>query len=210
MMQYSVYAVLGDDSWSWHGEIERDDLTSCSEVMVELRARKREMRGDVGNHHGKLGLTRISYASQFTIPNMAGMSPDPAHNITDTRSSNLNQASHTPYFSYPLVSSISFPSSSPISLFLVHNSTIIAEHKVASYLCMSQCHDHELTPSCSIYWVQHTPSAAYTMCSIHGVQYTLQIVSRPFILTITCWPLNVALTSSVPPCTDRLPPASSA
>jgi len=27
---YSVYAVLGVDSWSWHGEMERDDLTSCS------------------------------------------------------------------------------------------------------------------------------------------------------------------------------------
>jgi len=23
-------AVLGVNSWSWHGEIERDDLTSCS------------------------------------------------------------------------------------------------------------------------------------------------------------------------------------
>ena len=29
-MLYSVYAVLGVDSQSWHGEIERDDLTSCS------------------------------------------------------------------------------------------------------------------------------------------------------------------------------------
>jgi len=25
-----VYAVLGVNSWLWHGEIERDDLTSCS------------------------------------------------------------------------------------------------------------------------------------------------------------------------------------
>jgi len=29
-MLYSVYAGLGVNSWSWHGEIERDDLTSCS------------------------------------------------------------------------------------------------------------------------------------------------------------------------------------
>ena len=29
-MVYSVYAVLGVNPWSWHGEIERDDLTSCS------------------------------------------------------------------------------------------------------------------------------------------------------------------------------------
>ena len=30
MMLYLMYAVLGVKSWSWHGEIERDDLTSCS------------------------------------------------------------------------------------------------------------------------------------------------------------------------------------
>ena len=29
-MLYSVNAVLGVNSWSWHGEIVRDDLTSCS------------------------------------------------------------------------------------------------------------------------------------------------------------------------------------
>jgi len=34
-MLYSVYAVLGVNSWSLHGEIDRDELTSCAEVMVE-------------------------------------------------------------------------------------------------------------------------------------------------------------------------------
>jgi len=29
-MLYSVYALLGVNSWSWHAEIERDDLTSYS------------------------------------------------------------------------------------------------------------------------------------------------------------------------------------
>jgi len=29
-MQNSVYAVLGVNSSSWHGEIERNDLTLCS------------------------------------------------------------------------------------------------------------------------------------------------------------------------------------
>jgi len=53
---YSVSAVLGVNSSSWHGGIERDDLTSCSCVMVELRTRMREMRGYGGNHHEKLGL----------------------------------------------------------------------------------------------------------------------------------------------------------
>jgi len=42
-MLYSVYAVLGVNSWSRHEEIERDDLTLCSAIMVELWTRKREM-----------------------------------------------------------------------------------------------------------------------------------------------------------------------
>ena len=44
-MLYSVYAVLGVTSCSWHGEIESDHLTSCSLVMVELRLKQRDMRG---------------------------------------------------------------------------------------------------------------------------------------------------------------------
>jgi hypothetical protein len=40
---YSVYAVLSVNSCSWHGEIERDDLTLCSAMMVELWMRNREM-----------------------------------------------------------------------------------------------------------------------------------------------------------------------
>jgi len=64
--------------------------------MVELSTRKSEIRGDGGNHHEKLGLERISCASQLTIPEMAGTSPDPAANNTDTRSSKPNQASSKP------------------------------------------------------------------------------------------------------------------
>jgi len=124
--------------------------------MVELRTRKREMRGYGGNHHEKQGLGIISCASQFTIPDTAGTSPDPGCNYTDTRLSQPNPGSCTPDYSYPLVSSPSFSSSSPISLFLVHNSTIIAEYKVKSSLSISPCHDHEFAPS-----------IAYTEYSIH-------------------------------------------
>jgi hypothetical protein len=42
-MLYSVYAVLGVNSWSCHGRIERDDLTLCSAMMIELWMGKREM-----------------------------------------------------------------------------------------------------------------------------------------------------------------------
>jgi len=139
--------------------------------------KKRKLRGYRGNHHEKLGLKRILCASQFTIPNTAGTTPDPTCNYTDTWFSQPNQASHTPDFSYPLISSTSFSSSSPISFFLVHNSTIIVEPKVKSSLSISLCYDHELTVSTayaeySIYRVQHTPSTAYTEYSIHRVQHT--------------------------------------
>jgi len=100
------------------------------------------MRGDRGNHYEKLGLKRISCASQFTIPEMAGTTPDPAGKCSNTRSSKPNQASPTPGFSYPLISSVSFPSSSHLSF-----STVLAEHKVKSSLSISPCHDHELTLS---------------------------------------------------------------
>jgi len=67
--------------------------------MVVLSTRKREIRGDRGNHHEKLGLEKISCACQLPIPDMAGTIPDPAGNITDMWSSKPNQASRTPDFS---------------------------------------------------------------------------------------------------------------
>jgi len=47
----------------------------------------REMRGDGGNHHEKLGLKRSSSASQFDISDTAGISADPECNHTNTRTS---------------------------------------------------------------------------------------------------------------------------
>ena len=149
----------------------------------------REIRGDGGNHHKNLGLRRISCVSQFTIPDTAFTSPDPACKYTDTSSPPPDLASCTPDFSYPLVSSTSFSSSSHISLFLVHNSTIIAEHKVKSSLSISPCHDHELTPSTAyteyiIPRVQHKPSTAYTQYSIYPILNPPKIICLPFILII--------------------------
>jgi len=37
-----VYAVLSVNSLSWDGEIERDDSTLCSAMMVELWMRNNE------------------------------------------------------------------------------------------------------------------------------------------------------------------------
>jgi hypothetical protein len=73
------------------------------------------MRGDGGNHNEKLGPMGISCGTQFTIPDTIGTTPDLAGKNTNTTSSKPNQASRTPDFSYALVSSISFPSSSRIA-----------------------------------------------------------------------------------------------
>jgi len=133
--------------------------------MVELSTRKREIRG-WGNHH-KLGLKRISCASQFTIPDTAGTSPDPAGHNTDPRSSKPNQASRTHDFSAPLVSSISLSFSSTTL-------PSLQEHNVKSSLSISPCHHHELTLS-----------ATYAECSIHPVLHTPKIVCCRFILSIS-------------------------
>jgi len=155
--------------------------------MVELSTRNREIRGDGGNHHEKLGLERISCGSQFTIPDMVGTSPNLGGNNTNTRCSKPNRASCTPDFSGPLVSSISFSSSSPISLFLVHNSTIISRthsYVIPLYLSM---------PSS---WVN-------TKCSIHR---RLSVIPSFSWFRVDPW-MQLQLPPYLP--TDPLPPASS-
>jgi len=133
------------------------------------------MRGYWGNHHEKLQHKRILCASKFTISNIACKSSDPVFNNTDTRCSQPNQASCTPDFSYLLVGSPLFSSSSPISLFLIHNSTIITEHIVKASLSISPSHDPELTLS-----------TAYTEYCIHCVLYHSKIDCHPLTASFIC------------------------
>jgi len=157
-MQYLVHAMLGVDTWSWHGEIEWNDLTLCSPVMVEWKTSMREMRGDDGNCHEKLGQRRMSYASQFTIPDRPGTSPDLAHTITTVRSAKSNQASHTPDFSY---FHISFLSWSPISLYLPHHYHHRQIQSQVIPLCLSLPWAWVNTVY-RLHRVQHTLGTAYT------------------------------------------------
>jgi hypothetical protein len=142
--------------------------------------RKREKRGDGTDHHEKLDFKRILCASQFAIRDTAGMRYNPLCDHTNMRSSQPNQASRTPHFSYPLVSATLLLSLSPISLILVRNYTLIAEHNVMSSLPISRCDDHEFTPSTSKHLVQ-----SHTECSIYRVQHPPMIVWFPFIVMIT-------------------------
>jgi len=143
--------------------------------MVELSTRQRKLTGNGGNDHSKLGLRRISCASQLSIPDTTGTSPDQQCNITHMRSSEPNHAVCTPDSSYLLESSTSFSSSSPISVFCVHNPTIIAEHKVKSSFSISPCHDHELTASAAC-----TNYSIHREYRIHRVQHPPRIVCHPF------------------------------
>ena len=124
----------------------------------------------MGNHHEKLGLKRISCASQFTIPDKTGTSPDPAGKYIDSRSSQPNQACRTPHFSYPLISSISFPSSSSISLSRPqldhHQKNTMLSHPTLSLDAMIK----------SWHRVQHTQSTASTqdcLSSLNSHDYEL-------------------------------------
>jgi hypothetical protein len=104
--------------------------------------------------------------SQLTIPNTAGISPDSVYNHIETTCSHPNLAGRTCDFPYQLVSPTSFSSSSPISLCLIHNSSIIAENKVKKFLSISPSHDHELILS-----------KAYTKYSIHRERHSLSTAS---------------------------------
>ena len=119
----------------------------------------REMTGDGGNHDEELGLQRISYVSQYTIPNVAGTSADLMCNYTDRSSPKPNQASRTPDFSYPLVSSTLFSSLSPSLSFLSTTLPSLQNTKIR-YSCLSVN-----VMIMSVHRVQHTPSR-----SIHRVQ----------------------------------------
>jgi len=123
-MLYSVFAVLRVISWSWHGEIQRDKLTFCSLMMVELWTTKTEMRmkmrtmwriqADMRNQgvwHAWLGwehlISGIIHARSGLPPAVSGIMNWLAYDI-------LFSPSFSWWFSpYPL-----------ISLFLVLNSTI--------------------------------------------------------------------------------------
>jgi hypothetical protein len=53
----AVETVFGVNSRSWHVEVERDDLTSCSPVVVEQWTRYRTEGGYKGIYQEKLELS---------------------------------------------------------------------------------------------------------------------------------------------------------
>jgi len=186
--------------------------------MVALRTRKREMRGDGGNLYEKLAIGKVAHASQLIIPDKAGARPDVQCNNINKRSSQPNCWSHTPQFSYPLVSCTSFSASSQSlssasttqtsSHNIMLSRFILSLHAMIMSLHWVQHTQGTAYIEYSIHRVQHTPSTAYTEYSIHRVQHPPKIVYLPFVLMITSWPVNIASASGVHPSTiNRHQPA---
>ena len=188
-MLYRVCAVLCVNSWLWHGEMDRDDLTLCSQVMVELSTRKRERSQEMGeiimrNWDWREFCVQVDWPSprqQVHVPMRRVITPirGLVHSIRQVILPIFHSPSYPPYCAHPHPSSLSVLSTTLPSS---------QEHKVKSSHSISACHHHEFTLS-----------AAYTEYNIHWVQHTPNIVCRPFILTMSHWPLNVASASSVPP-----------
>jgi len=124
--------------------------------MVELSTRKREIRGDGGNHHEKLGLRE--YCVRVNLPSPIRQVQVPIRRVITPIRGLLNpirqvvllichSRSYPPYGSHLHPPSLSFSSTTLPSS---------QEHKVKSSLSISACHYHQLTLS-----------PAYTEYSIH-------------------------------------------
>ena len=109
--------------------------------------------------------------------------------------------SYPPHCSHRYPPSLSFSSTTlPSSQITKLNHPSLSLHAmIMSWHWVQAYTKYKHTPSTSIHQVQ-----AYTKYSIHRVQHPPTIVCLPFILMITCWPLNVASGSGVHPYTiDR-------
>jgi len=138
--------------------------------------KEREVRG---KSSWETGTKENFVCESIDHPRTGGMNPDSARSYSNTRSSQSSQACRIHDLSCTLVSSTWFSSSSLISLFLVHNSTIIAEYNVkSSSLSLNVI-------IMSWHQVQHIQSTVYTENSIHWIHHTPKIVCLPFIPMIT-------------------------
>ena len=154
-----------------------------------MRTRRREMRRDGANHYEKRELREFrvrldssSLISQLRVPIWPVLTP--IWGLPNPIRQLIPMISH-------IRSSTLFSSSFPVSLFLIHNSTIIAEKKVQSSLSISSCHDHELTMSTAyaeynVHWVQHTPRALHTPSTASTQDSLSSLHSHDYELTPEC------------------------
>jgi len=146
-MLYLVYAALSVNSWWWHGEIQRDDLTVCScddGRVVDEKGR------DGGWRWQQYAGSEQLWAIRITACLIGFRRPRNGRNTRriGTRTCHIGNGNFTrTQISLIPSSSWWFPPSPLISPFLVLNSTITEAHKVKLSLSISPCQNHELTLS---------------------------------------------------------------
>jgi len=165
--------------------------------MVDFRTRTSETSWDMGNNPETWGPKRSLNAGQFSNHNTVDMTSDQVGIHTDMRYLKPNQASPTPDFPIPLLSSIYFPSSFPIYIShpqLYHH--LRTQSSVSPwYLSMpwswvntKYCIHHvPYTPSTAhtqycTYWVYHKLCTACTEYSIHFVPQTPSAAHTPYCI----------------------------
>ena len=170
---HSVYAILAVDSESLHGEIERDNVTSCTLVMVQEEQNDRSW--------GKSWWENGSYEN-FVCKSIYH---------------SLNNRYHYHSGLYKQLQKVFKIPPGELYPWLLISACVV--HIVAILIC----HVSFFSTSLSLSWntkFRHPSSSLHAMIeSSHWVQHTPKIVHRPFIVTITSWPLNAASASSMPP-----------
>ena len=169
---YSVYAVLGVNSSSWHGEIERDDLTLWSVMMVQLWTRRRDggWRWEQRREDELIwDIRQTTCLIEMRRPRIAVMTG--GISICTRRFGDGKLTSTCNFLKSQFLMMIC-PISSHLSLsrprFYHHLST----RSSLIPLCVSMPWSRVNT-KCSIHQIHHTPSTAYTDHTIHRVQHTL-------------------------------------
>jgi len=176
--------LLGVNSWLWHGEIERDNKTFCSAMMVEWWMRMKVMRKEDEND--------VEHTSEYTTPGLRlGWLDweDLVSVILHARLGHVRAVSGmVSWLTQEILLSPTFEwwfaPSPPISLLLILNCTIIYEHEVESSLSISPYHDQELTQS-----------AACTQYSIHRVQRALSTAYTEYCKPRDLYTLTTAFTA---------------
>jgi len=127
--------------------------------MLKLRIRKREMRGDKGNHHEKLGLRE--FRVQVNLPSLIRQEQVPIRRAI------------TPIRGFPNPIRQVVPLISHINSYAPYRSHLHPHLSVSSTTPPLSLHTQLRHPSLSLYatimsyhCVQHTPSTSYTEYSI--------------------------------------------
>jgi len=175
------YTVLGVNSWSWHGEIERDDLTWFSTMMVELMTRKREMR---------------------TMWRIWADMRHQGYNLPPLVWRTSNRCNYTPDQGWWIDSHTKFSKSQFLMMFCAIASHLSRPH-LSRHLRTSSAVIHlylsmpwsRVNTEYSIHRIQHTPSTAYTEYCEHCVLHHLMIDSLPLPTSLSS---ELTLLYSIP------------